>query len=137
MISPKTKKQLIKAGLAGAILSVGSTVLYGSGSVEIGTMSVPAVVPLFVAGGGASIITDLVHDQMNWSTTSAQKISDISSLAIASGISGAAAVGILKVSAGVPNANILPLFALAAASQAGAEYAEYKVFETADGMLIF
>jgi hypothetical protein len=136
-ITEKTKKRLIKAGLAGVILSGATSALYGNGSVTIGGQSVPAMVPLFVAGSGASLATDLIHDQMNWSSVGAQKFSDISSLAIAGGISGAAAVAILKVGVGLPNDTVIPVLGIGAASQIGADYIEYKFLSDEAGKLIF
>jgi hypothetical protein len=136
-LSDKTKQNLVKAGLAGALLAGTSTILYGNASVDVMGTSVPAMVPLFVAGSGSSLITDLIHDQLNLPSTSAQKLADLSALGISSGVSGAVAAGILKLAVGLPNDRLLPVFGLAAASQAGSEYITVKFLETADGRLIF
>jgi hypothetical protein len=136
-ISDKTKTKLVKSAIAGTILSVASGVLYGNASVDIAGTSVPAMIPVFVAGAGASLATDLIESQLNLPTVSAQKLADISSLAIASGISGAAAVAILKVSTGLPQESILPVFGLAAGAQAGSEYITMKFLQDSTGHLIF
>ncbi len=137
-ITEKTKQNLVKAGIAGGILSGASSVLYGgSGTIDVMGTSVPIAVPLFAAGAGASLITDMIHDQLNLPTTSGQKLADISSLAIASGVSGAIAAALLKIGTGLPNESLLPVVALAAGAQAGSEYITVKFLETADGRLIF
>lgn len=136
-ITEKTKQNLVKAGLAGGILSIATTAIYGGAPITIAGTSVPSAVPLFVAGAGSSLITDMIHDQLNLPSTSAQKLADISTLAISSGISGAIAAGILKVGTGLPNDTLLPVFALAAGAQAGSEYITVKFLEDSTGKLIF
>lgn len=136
MISNKMKQNLVKAGIAGGILSAATTVLYGGGPISINGMDIPAAVPLFVAGAGSSLITDVIHDQLNMTTTSAQKLADISTLAISSGISGAVAAGLLTV-VGLPSESLLPVFAIAAGAQAGSDYIVVKFLETSTGELIF
>lgn len=136
-ISNKTKEKLTKAAIAGSILSVATTVMYGNGGVEVAGYSVPAFVPLFAAGAGASLATDVISSQLNLPTTSSQKIADVSALAISSGISAVAAVSLLKVAVGLPNETMLPVIAIAGASQAGADYITHRFLEDKAGMLIF
>lgn len=136
-ISNKTKEGLTKAAIAGAILSVSTSVIYGNGSTDFAGMSVPAAVPMFVAGAGASLVTDVVSAQLSLPTTSSQKIADLSALAVSSGISGAGAVAILKLTAGLPNESVLPVLAIAAGSQAGADYITHRYLEDSKGVLIF
>src|SRR5438874_972205 len=77
MISDKQKQKLIKTGLAGGILATVGTLTYGNGSISLYIMNFPAAVPLFVAGSGASLLTDLVHDQMQWESDVAIKLGNI------------------------------------------------------------
>ena len=137
MISNKTKESLAKAAIAGGVLAVGTSLLYGNGTTEFAGMAVPAAVPMFVAGAGGSLITDAVSAQLKLPTTSSQKIADISSLAAASAISAAGAVSILKISAGLPNSAVLPVVGLAAASQASADYITHRYLEDQKGTFIF
>ena len=138
MISDQMKSRLVKAGLAGAILGGVTTVLYGNTAVQVAGYSVPAIVPMFAAGAGASLITDVIHDQFELRDAISQKALDISALAIASGISGAAAVGILKLGVGLPNESILPTFAIAAGAQAGSDYITERFLEDQKtGKLLF
>jgi hypothetical protein len=137
MISNKTREQLSKAAIAGGILSIATSIVYGNGSTDFAGMSVPAAVPMFVAGAGASLATDLISSQMNLPTTSSQKIADVTALATSSAISGVAAVAILKASTNFPNDAILPAIAIAAGSQAGADYVVHRYLEDQRGQFIF
>ena len=138
MISDQMKSRLVKAGLAGAILGGVTTVPYGNTAVQGAGYSVPAIVPVFAAEAGASLITDVIHDQFELRDAISQKALDISALAIASGISGAAAVGILKLGVGLPNESILPTFAIAAGAQAGSDYITERFLEDQKtGKLLF
>lgn len=136
MISNKTKESLIKGAIAGGILSAATSILYGNGAVEVMGYELPAAIPIFVAGAGASLATDALSSQLNLPTTSSQKIADLTSLAISSGVSGAGAIAILKLTSGIPNENILPVFAIAAASQAGSDYVVHRWLEDTAGQLI-
>ena len=67
------------------------------------------------------MVTDIVSSQLSLPTTSSQKIADVTALATSSAISGVAAVAILKTATNLPNEAILPVIAIAAGSQAGAD----------------
>lgn len=133
----KQKEAWIKAAIAGGLLSGVTTIMYGNGAISVAGYSLPAMVPLFAAGAGASLITDLVSSQMNMPTTSSQKIADLSSLAVSSGISAGAAFLLLKATVGLPPESTLPIIAYAAGSQAGADYIVHRWLENETGALIF
>lgn len=136
-LTSKQKEKGAKAVIAGGLLSAATTIMYGNGAVNIYGTAIPAAIPMFAAGAGASLITDLVESQLNLPTSSSQKIADLSALAISSGISGAAAVGLLKVAVGLPNESVIPVLLTAAASQAGSDYIVHRWLENESGMLIF
>ncbi len=136
-ITNKQKESLIKAGIAGGLLSGAVTIMYGNAPIDLAGYEVPSMIPLFLGGAGASLATDFISSQLSLPTDSSQKIADLSALAVSSGISGAAAVGLLKVAVGLPNENVLPVFAIAAASQAGSDYIVHRWLEDQTGMLMF
>jgi hypothetical protein len=137
MLSNKTKENLSKAAIAGTVLAVSTSLVYGNGATDFAGMSIPAAVPIFIAGAGGSLVTDAVSSQLRLPTTSSQKIADVSSLAIASAISAVGAVTILKVSVGLPNETIPRIAAFALASQASADYITHRYLEDQKGMFIF
>ena len=136
-LTNKQREKLIKAGIAGGLLSAATTIMYGNGAVDIYGASIPAAIPMFAAVAGASLVTDLVESQLNLPTKSSQKIADLSSLAVSSGISGAAAVGLLKIAVGLPNESVVPVLVTAAASQAGSDYVVHRWLESDQGLLMF
>lgn len=137
MLSNANKERLSKAAIAGGILSVATTIIYGNGTTDFAGMAVPAAVPMFVAGAGASLATDLVESQLKLTSTSSQKIADVTALATSSAISGVAAIAILKASTNLPNEAVLPVLAIAAGSQAGSDYIVTKYLEDKRGQFVF
>ena len=137
-ISDKTKQTVSKAVLAGAILSASTTILYGNGSVSFAGMDVPASIPMFIAGSGASLLTDVVANQFKLETSSSRRIANVSSLAASSGIAAVSAVVILKVSSTLPNEAIPRIIGLAALSQDGSDCVESKfLLDSKTGKFVF
>jgi len=95
MISSDMKKKITKSAVTGGVLAAAAALTYGGGSVNVFNTNVPSVIPLFVSGAGASIISDIAHDKLYPQLpTVAHKLSDITALATGAGISGAATAGI-------------------------------------------
>ena len=136
-ISDQTKQTVSKAVLAGAILSASTSMIYGNGSVNFLNMDIPAAVPMFIAGSGASLVTDVVANQFKLETSSSKRIANVSSLAASSAIAAVSAVAILKVSTQLPNDSIPRIVGLAALSQAGSDYIESKYLTDVKGKFIF
>jgi len=106
------------------------------GSVNIFNTSVPTIIPLFVSGAGASIISDIAHDELYPQLpTVAHKLSDVTAVATGTGISGAATAGILSLT-GLPNDRLISAALIGGGSYVASDYIEMKLF-TEIGNLIF
>jgi len=93
MLSEDMKKKITKSAGTGGVLAAAASLTYGGGSVNIFDTSVPSILPLFISGAGASILSDFAHDKLYPQLpTVAHKLSDITAVAAGAGISGMATV---------------------------------------------
>jgi hypothetical protein len=137
MLSEGLKKKLVKSAVTGAILSTAITAVYGMGTIPVAGYNLPAIVPAFATGAGASLISDFAHDQLYPHLPGASaKLSDVVAVGAGAGMSAAATVGIMKLAMGLPNESLLPAALLGAGSYVASDWVESRLLES-NGKLIF
>jgi len=136
MLNDNMKKKLTKSAVTGGILTIATSTMYGSGTLEFMGYQVPSLIPLFLSGAGASMISDYAHDAIYpHLNTTEQKLSDVAAVAAGVGVSGVATAGILALT-GVPKENLIPAVILGGGSYIAADYIESRFLEK-NGMLVF
>ena len=133
----KVKKYAVKSALTGAALSIAGSMLFGNGNVGLAGYELPAAIPLFISGAGASVVSDVVHDYAFPNTPGpTQSLTNLTSVGIGAGLSAAATIGVMKLVAGLPMDRYLEAGLLGAGSYLAADYIESRYIEPG-GKLIF